>query len=164
MRIATWNIYWLGERSGGKIQRDAEDLELIAQVLENVSADVLAFQEIVAPAVLETILKMTGGSQRDYSIRADGGPWFSSTSNPDSASNNYQKIFLAIDRERVEFLGGASIRDGPRGRKPYAARLRDRSSGTEFVVVAVSSGRRNTRPGMSQQVTESIANNQRFRS
>jgi endonuclease/exonuclease/phosphatase family metal-dependent hydrolase len=137
MRIATWNIYWLGERSGDKIRRGAEDLELIAEVLKNVSADVLAFQEVVDPAVLEAILKKAGGSQRDYSIRAEDGPWFSSTSNPDSASNNYQKIFLAMDRERVEFLGGVSIPDGPAGRKPYAARLRDRSSETEFVVVAV---------------------------
>jgi len=39
MRFATWNIYWLGDRSGDKIQRGAEDLELIARVLQNVAAD-----------------------------------------------------------------------------------------------------------------------------
>lgn len=137
MRVATWNIYWLGERSDDKIIRSAEDLQVIADVIKTVSPDVMAFQEIVNPDVLQDILTRAHGDAGDYVIRADDGIWLTSDSDPTKPTSNLQKVFLCLNRKTIEFVQGAAIRGGPPGRKPYAALLRDRSSGTEFVVVAV---------------------------
>ena len=56
MKLATWNIYWLGERSGKRIKRTDEDENLIARVIAQVSPDVLSIQEVVDPFVLERVL------------------------------------------------------------------------------------------------------------
>ena len=58
MRLATFNIYWLG---GNQIQRTEDDLGKIAQVIAKLDADVLAFQEIVGVAQLQTILDQANG-------------------------------------------------------------------------------------------------------
>ena len=43
MRIATWNIYWLGDRDRkGNIKRSESDYELIARVIRQFAPDVLA--------------------------------------------------------------------------------------------------------------------------
>jgi endonuclease/exonuclease/phosphatase family metal-dependent hydrolase len=137
MKIATWNIYWLGDRVGEFITRSEADYQTIADVIRNVSPDVLALEEIVDPAVMEHILQLAGGDGRDYVIRSDG-QWLTSDSNPTDESKNLQKVFLCINRETVEFLHGAKIRGGPGGgRRPYAAALRHKKSGVEFVAVAL---------------------------
>jgi endonuclease/exonuclease/phosphatase family metal-dependent hydrolase len=136
MKIATWNIYWLGDRDGEHIVRTDEDKHLIANVIKNLSPDVLALQEIVDPLVMQEILEMANGEGRDYTIRSGQGDWLTSDSNPEDESNGLQKVFLCINRVTVEYLRGAAIRGGPGGRRPFAAVLRHRVSGAEFVTVA----------------------------
>jgi len=66
MRLATFNIYWLG---GNQIQRTEEDLGLIARVIARLDADVLVFQEIVGVAQLQTILDQANNlTARDYKL------------------------------------------------------------------------------------------------
>jgi endonuclease/exonuclease/phosphatase family metal-dependent hydrolase len=137
MKIATWNIYWLGDRTGDHVVRSPEDEQVIAQVIAQLAPDVLALQEIVDPLVMERILGMASGPGRDYVMRA-GEAWL--TSDPDPmAEENLQKAFLCINRETVEFLRGAVISGGPEKyvRQPYAAVLRHRASGHEFLAVTV---------------------------
>jgi endonuclease/exonuclease/phosphatase family metal-dependent hydrolase len=136
MRIATWNIYWLGDRGSEHVVRSSEDEQVIAQVIARLAPDVLALQEIVDPLVMERILGLASGPERDYVLRVDN-TWLTSDPDPTSAEN-LQKAFLCINRETVEFRRGAAIQGGPKvGRKPYAAVLRHRASGHEFVTVAV---------------------------
>ncbi len=137
MRIATWNIYWLGDRTGEHVVRSPEDEQVIAEVIARLAPDVLALQEIVDPLVMERILGMTSGPGRDYVIRVDEA-WLTSDPDP-TAEENLQKAFLCINRETVEFLHGAAIRGGPKKyvRPPYAAALRHVASGYEFVAVGV---------------------------
>ncbi len=137
MRVATWNIYWLGERTGDKIQRTESDYKLIAQVIDRLSPDVLALEEIVDPLVMEHILALASTEDREYIVRTVDDHWLTSDSNPLANSNDLQKVFLCINNKSIEFLKGAAIKGGPGGRRPYAARLRHRSSGKEFVVVGV---------------------------
>lgn len=66
MKIATWNIYWLGDRTKKLITRAKADHKLIAEVIKNISPDVLALEEIVDPLVMETILKLASGDGKDY--------------------------------------------------------------------------------------------------
>ena len=134
MRIATWNIYWLGDREGEHIVRTAADEELIAQVIKNVSPDVLALEEVVDPLVMERVLGHVNGPGTNYIIRTAPTDWLSSHRDPTDEQDVYQKVFLCINTETVEFVRGAAIRGGP-GRKPYAAVLRYRPSGKEFVAV-----------------------------
>ncbi len=136
MKIATWNIYWLGDTTG-KITRAETDHELIAKVIKKISPDVLALEEIVNPLIMENILKLASGDGKDYVIRSDDGKWLTSDSDPTNKSKNLQKIFLCINRETIEFLHGAEIRGGPAGRRSYAALLRHKASDTKFVAVAI---------------------------
>jgi endonuclease/exonuclease/phosphatase family metal-dependent hydrolase len=136
MRLATWNIYWLGDRED-HIQRTESDHQLIAQVIRKLSPDVLALEEIVDPLVMEHILSLANGDGRDYVIRVAESHWLSSDAKPLDTTNNLQKLFLCINKQTIDFVEGSVIRGGPGGRRPYAARLRDRSSGQEFVVAGL---------------------------
>lgn len=137
MKLATWNIYWLGDRDGTRVVRSPEDEQIIAQVIARLAPDVLALQEIVDPFLMERILDMAGGLGRDYVLRVDN-TWLTSDPDP-TAEENVQKAFLCINREIVDFLHGAAIHGGPKKyvRPPYAATLRHRASGHEFVAVVV---------------------------
>jgi len=134
VKIATWNIYWLGDRHGEHIVRTPEDEGLIAQVIENLSPDVLALEEVVDPLVMERVLGRVNGPGRNYVIRTSPNAWLSSHRDPTDVQDAFQKVFLCINTETIEFIRGAAIRGGP-GRKPYAAVLRHRPSDREFVAV-----------------------------
>jgi endonuclease/exonuclease/phosphatase family metal-dependent hydrolase len=139
IKIATWNIYWLGDREG-KVVRSAQHEQLIAQVIRHIAPDVLALEEIVDPFVMERILEQASGEGRDYVIRSGEGGWLTSDPDPTDPENGRQKVFLCVNRETVDVLRGTSLRGGPAGygfRRPYAALLCHRESGTEFVAVAV---------------------------
>jgi len=137
MKIATWNIYWLGDRTGDKVVRGPEDEQIIARVIARLAPDVLALQEVVDPLVMERILGLANGPGLDYVIRADDA-WLTSDPDP-TVEANLQKAFLCINRETVDFLRGAVISGGPEDyvRQPYAAVLLHRASGREFLAVAV---------------------------
>jgi endonuclease/exonuclease/phosphatase family metal-dependent hydrolase len=136
MKIATWNIYWLGDRTG-KIARTAQDERLIADVIGRLAPDVLALQEVVDPFVMERILKLASTGGRNYVIRTDSAGWLTSDPNPEGATG-LQKPFLCFNAQTVGFVRGAAVKGGPKfGRKPYAAVLRDLASGREFVAAAV---------------------------
>jgi len=137
MKIATWNIYWLGDRFGEFIKRIEADYLLIAQIIQNMSPDVLALEEIVDPEVLEHILKLASGNGKNYIIRNPlDESWMTSDTNPTDGTKNLQKVFLCINTETVEFVHGDKIQ-GASGRKPFAALLRNKETETEFVTVAV---------------------------
>jgi endonuclease/exonuclease/phosphatase family metal-dependent hydrolase len=139
IKIATWNIYWLGDREG-KVVRGPQHEQLIAQVIGHIAPDVLALEEIVDPFVMERILEQASGEGREYVIRSGEGDWLTSDPDPADPENGRQKVFLCVNRETVDLLRGASLRGGPAGygfRRPYAALLRHRASDTEFVAVAV---------------------------
>ena len=137
MRLATWNIFWLGDRSGENITRTESDHQLIAQVIRHLQPDVLVLEEIVDPLVLEQILALANTPATDYIIKSDDSNWLTSDPNPLDVTSGFQKLFICINNKTVEYLRGAAIRGGPSGRRPYAARLRERSSGKEVVVVGV---------------------------
>jgi hypothetical protein len=135
MRIATWNIYWLGDRMGEHIVRTEDDEQLIAEVIKNVSPDVLALEEIVDPLVMERILTLASGPGRQYVMRSNNGAWFTSDPKPTS-EQNLQKAFLCINNETVEFLHGAAIRGGPNiGRKPYSVAQLNSIMGAEVPAI-----------------------------
>ena len=137
MRLATWNIYWLGDPAGKHIVRSPEDEKVIAQVIARLAPDVLALEEIVDPVAMERILKMAGGPGRNYVLRVDD-VWLTSDQAPLDVENGLQKAFLCINLETIEFRRGAAIHDGlGYGRRSYAAELRHRASGRSFVAVAV---------------------------
>lgn len=136
MRIATWNIFWLGDKTG-KIERSESHHELIARVIRHLKPDVLALQEIVDPSLMERILQLANGDGCDYTIKSSDSKWFTSDSNPLDPSNGLQKLFLCINNETMEFVKGAKIRGGPAGRRPYAIKLRERSSGKELIATGV---------------------------
>jgi endonuclease/exonuclease/phosphatase family metal-dependent hydrolase len=157
MRIATWNIYWLGDRTGTKWVRTKDDEQLIAEVIKKVSPDVLALEEIVDPIAMDRILKLADGDGRHYVIRSDQGAWLTSDADPANEKNKLQKAFLCINNDTIEVLHGAAICGGPeKGRKPYAAALRHRSSQKEFVAVAV-----HLRSGYPDFMGEADAKNRR---
>jgi endonuclease/exonuclease/phosphatase family metal-dependent hydrolase len=137
MQIATWNIFWLGARTNDEVDRTEEDYKLIADVINRISPDVLALQEIVDPLVMEEILTLANGEGRNYAIRTSESNWLTSDSKPLDMSKDIQKLFICINNETIEFIKGAAIRGGPGGRRPYAVRLRHRATGKEFVVVGL---------------------------
>jgi endonuclease/exonuclease/phosphatase family metal-dependent hydrolase len=137
MRIATWNIYWLGDRTGEKIIRSETDYELIARVVRHLAPDVLALEEIVDPSEMEKILELANVDGGDYIIRSGETTWLTSDSTPEDPSSALQKVFVCINNKTTEFVKGAAIRGGPTGRRPYALKLRQRSSGKECIAVGV---------------------------
>lgn len=94
MKVATWNIYWFGDRDG-KIARTEEDELAIAEVIKTISPDVLALEEIVDPVAMERVLGIASGAGRDYAIRSDAGLWYTSDPNPVDETKNLQSLFFA---------------------------------------------------------------------
>jgi endonuclease/exonuclease/phosphatase family metal-dependent hydrolase len=135
MRVATWNIYWLGNPA--QIQRSESDHKLIAKVIRHLKPDVLALEEIVNPVELEQVLAFANGEGCDYRIKSSDSNWFTSDPKPVDPESDLQKLFLCINNETVEFVKGAALHGGPFARMPYAMRLRQRSSGKEFVATGV---------------------------
>lgn len=131
MRLATWNIYWLG--SDAKLLRTDADLARIAALLRSFDADVLVLQEIVSLGVLRDLfarVEALGG--RGYSFDDGRGEPLASA----KESSPEQKIVLAYDRARL--VVEASTRVGRvKGRKPVAARLRTLADGARRLVVGV---------------------------
>lgn len=129
MRLATFNIAWLGDEE--QISRTEEDLGRIARVIARLDADAMVFQEIVKPEQLEHMLDQAGGlTNRVYRMRDDQGRLLGSLGH----HVNEQKVIAAYDSRRYALLAGSPIVGGP-GRPPYALRLRSVADGDGQVLV-----------------------------
>lgn len=138
MRLATFNIYWLGHTGEEQsIGRTDADRDLIARVIARLDADALVFQEIVDPEALQRILARAGQltpEPRDYRLRDGQGRWLCDNSllnRPDS-----QKVFAAYDANKYE-LRAASPVLGHNRRLPFAARVRRLTHRGEVLIVGV---------------------------
>ncbi len=137
MKIATWNIYWLGDPARERPVRTAADEELVASIVAHMSPDVFAFQEIVNPVVLERILARASVlSRRRYTIRDPSANYYTSDAKPMAApTGSRQKIFLCVDQDTVHVGRTGSLKAG--ARRPLAAELTHISSARTFIAVAV---------------------------
>jgi endonuclease/exonuclease/phosphatase family metal-dependent hydrolase len=128
MRVATFNIYWLG---GDKIARDDADVERLARVIAKVNADALVFQEIVDPDALREVLDAADDltarryTMHDAQLRLLG-----------AGGAQDQKVVAAYDAGRYDLLSSSVINGGV-NRLPFALRLRQRSDGARVLVVGV---------------------------
>lgn len=115
MRIATFNIYWLGTSRTSIIRRTPEDEALIARVLGAIDADVLALQEICCQHALERILaQVNTATGRRYTTTLDG-EWVSSAREGDALDRGMQKVCYVWDAARTaptawSLLPGAALR------------------------------------------------------
>jgi endonuclease/exonuclease/phosphatase family metal-dependent hydrolase len=130
MRLATWNIYWLGNTA--KIQRVPADEARIAAVLAGLDADVLVLQEIVdVEALARIVAQVEVLAGRRYSLDDERGEPLASA----ETTSSEQKVVLVYDRERLRVE--ASTRIAGKGRRPLAARLRSVTTGERRLVVGV---------------------------
>lgn len=128
MRLATFNIYWLG---GDKIERGAADYERLARVIAKVNADVFVFEEIVDPDVLREVLdradELTG---RSYTMHDAQNRLLGSGGAQD------QKVVAAYDARAYDLLAASAIYGGV-NRLPFGLRLRRKADGARALVVGV---------------------------
>jgi endonuclease/exonuclease/phosphatase family metal-dependent hydrolase len=128
MRLATFNIYWLG---GNQIQRTKDDLGRIAQVIAKLDADVLAFQEIVGVAQLQTILDQANTlTAREYKLFDANQKLLG------AAKYGGQKVVVTYDAQRYELVAAAPISGGGKG-LAFGLRLKGIVSGGQVTVVGV---------------------------
>jgi len=139
INLATFNIFWFPESTKVKSHRSAADLRLIRQVLTNLNAHALVFQEILDVQPLQALLTQVEGHNYRMCKQPEGeceGDWLS------SGSAKSMKIACAYDAAVLELLDAAAL-DNPEpypgysGRDPYAMHLRERSTGAEFTFVGV---------------------------
>jgi len=128
MRLATFNIYWLG---GNQIQRTTEDLRKIAQVIARLDADIFAFQEIVGVAELQQIFDLASSlTGRSYQL-FDAADKFLG-----EAKFGGQKVVVTYDRQRYELLAASPIYGGGKG-LAFGLRLQDIAGGGQITVIGV---------------------------
>jgi endonuclease/exonuclease/phosphatase family metal-dependent hydrolase len=127
MRLATFNIYWLG---GNQVERTEEDEGLIARIIAKLEAGVLAFQEIMQGSALERVIeRVNAETVRNYRIKNEAGSWL-------EGDSQGMRVMMAYDIDTMELLSDAAIKGGVE-RRPCALHLRDRSTGSELTVVGV---------------------------
>src|SRR5689334_11121661 len=78
VRVATFNVFWLGAAEADRIPRTARDEEDLVTVLRLLDADALVFQEIVDVTLLESLLLRAGAPAADrhprrYRVRDEQG-------------------------------------------------------------------------------------------
>lgn len=129
MRVATFNIYWLGDNT--KVERADEDIQRLARIVHGLNADVIAFQEVVKSAALDEVLAIANSlGDREYRVRDQDGRLLT------SGKDGRMSVYVAFDEKRLELLGASAIHGGV-GRLPCAAHMRGRASGFELLVVGV---------------------------
>jgi endonuclease/exonuclease/phosphatase family metal-dependent hydrolase len=128
MKLATFNIYWLG---GDKIERTEEDRARIAQVLANLDADVAVFQEIVDADELQEILEIASDATgRNYRLYDDDDQLLG------VGKADEQKVVATYDDQQYELLAASPILGGVR-RLPFGLRLQSAAGGGGVLVVGV---------------------------
>jgi endonuclease/exonuclease/phosphatase family metal-dependent hydrolase len=115
MRIATFNIYWLGTSRTSIVRRTPEDEALIARVLAGLDADVLALQEICCQTTLERVLSLVNTATGRRYTTVHGGAWVSSARDGEALDRGAQKVCYVWDAGTTAPLGwqllpGAALR------------------------------------------------------
>jgi endonuclease/exonuclease/phosphatase family metal-dependent hydrolase len=128
MKLATFNIAWLG---GDKIERTEEDKSLIARVIAKLDADVVVFQEIVDPKVLQEIVDSASVTTlRSYRLYDNDNQLLGVGKDKD------QKVVITYDDQGYELMAASPIFGGI-GRLPYGVRIQKIANGTEVLIVGV---------------------------
>jgi endonuclease/exonuclease/phosphatase family metal-dependent hydrolase len=128
MKLATFNIFWLG---GDKIERTEEDKSLIARVIARLDADVVVFQEIVDPKALQEIIDFaSGATSRSYRLYDNDNQLLGVGKGKD------QKVVVTYDDQRYELVAASPIFGGV-GRLPFGLRVRSVADGGGVLVVGV---------------------------
>ncbi|HEX8847416.1 MAG TPA: hypothetical protein VF791_22420 [Pyrinomonadaceae bacterium] len=140
MKLATFNIYWLGndrflemsKKSGLNLkERDDNDWLSIAQVISKLDADVIVFEEIVSLDELQKVLKLANGfTSRNYQTYDKEGQLLGTGKAAD------QKVVLAYDEKQYELVAASPIFGGE-GRLPFGLRVRSVNDGGQILVVGV---------------------------
>ena len=130
MKLATFNIYWLGKKE--KIVRADADRALIAQVLSGMDADVIAFQEIVDPAELQKIIDLTNNLKPNRSYRT----YDKNNQLLGTGENWDQKVVVAFDERQYELVAASPILGGAK-RLPFGLRVRSLVDGGQALVIGV---------------------------
>jgi endonuclease/exonuclease/phosphatase family metal-dependent hydrolase len=137
LKLATFNIYWLGndrftEMSDPALEpRGEADWLSIARVISKVNADVIVFEEIVSLDELQSVLDLTHDLVgRRYEIHNKQGQVLG-TGKP-----NDQKVVIAYDSEKFDLTAASAI-SGGQGRLPYGVRLRRKNQAGEILVIGV---------------------------
>ncbi|HEX8775475.1 MAG TPA: endonuclease/exonuclease/phosphatase family protein [Pyrinomonadaceae bacterium] len=133
MRLATFNIYWLGDED--KIVRTEQDRSIIARVIARLNADVIIFEEIVVPEELQKIIDLVNDlTHRSYRLRDNDDRFLCDNSQLDV--QGLQKVFAVYDAGQYELLAASPLRGGV-GRRPFGLRLRHKTDGGQALVVGV---------------------------
>jgi endonuclease/exonuclease/phosphatase family metal-dependent hydrolase len=133
MKLATFNIYWLGDPQ--RDVRQPHHTSRLAEIIAVLDADVYVFQEIVRPNALRGILNMAqqqtpASSARRYEIEDGAGNLLG------DAGSGGQKVVIAYDAEHYDLLSNSAIRGGV-SRAPYGVRLQRKDDGSELTVVGL---------------------------
>jgi len=132
MKLATFNIFWLG---GDKIERTAEDKSLIARVIAKLDADVVVFQEIVDPKVLQEIIDSASGTtSRSYRLYDHDNQLLGVGKGKDQPAS--QKVVATYDERGYELVAASPIFGGV-GRLPFGLRVRSVADEGGVLVVGV---------------------------
>lgn len=140
MKLATFNIYWLGnekfvemsKKSGMNLkERDEDDWLSIARVISKLDADVIVFEEIVSLDELQKVFKLAKSfTPRSYQIYDKQGQFLGTGKNTD------QKVVMAYDEKQYELVAASPIFGGE-GRLPFGLRVRSVTDGGQILVVGV---------------------------
>ena len=143
MKLATFNIYWLGNEAFveklSKVlgteaaKRDDDDWARIARVISKIDADVIAFQEIVSLEELEKVLGLANDQTspaRSYRIYDNENQMLGTGTATD------QKVVIAYDEKKYELTAASTIFGGVR-RRPFGVRLRSLEDAGQTLVVGV---------------------------
>lgn len=139
MKLATFNIFWLGndefvskKGSDGKERTEADWL-LIARVISRLDADVIAFQEIVSLEELQKVFDLAvthNLTSRSYRIHDQQGVMLG------AGGAGPQKVVLAYDENQCELVAASQIAGGV-PRLPFGVRVRNKSDGGQVLVIGV---------------------------
>ena len=125
MRVATFNIYFLG---GNKIDRSDAEYQKIGQVIAKLDADIIGFQEIMDPDGLQLAIDAANtASGRNYLCKNADGDWLT--------ASNFMRVGMAFDADAVELKSNGKV-EGYK-RDSYALHVVDKKSGIELNVVDV---------------------------
>jgi endonuclease/exonuclease/phosphatase family metal-dependent hydrolase len=131
MRMATFNVFWLGNAE--RVNRSDEGFDALARVVRSIDADVFCFQEVADLSVLRRVLDGAGGGDRRWEFVDGAGVPVASG----GGGRLVQKVVLAWKPASVALVEWGRGRAVKRGRKPVVARFSDRKSQGTVVVIGV---------------------------